>query len=286
MKKILVTGSTGYIGTHLCAELIKKGYDVTGLDTKFPESPEFTEFLKSQKNPKFSFLAQNINQPMDIKDEFDTVIHLAALVRVNESKQVPIGYYITNVNGTMNTFSRIQSKNFIFASTGCAEHCADPYGISKKAAEDCVIEYFTQHKPGPYSIFRFYNVIGTGGFAPTNPDGLMFNLLNAVETKEFTICGNDYDTPDGTCLRDYVHVMEIVEALIEAIDNPANGIESLGHGVGRSVKEIAEMFKEVNNVDFEIKYGPRREGDLPVNVLEGTSSYMKDLYPLEVLLKI
>jgi len=286
MKKILVTGSTGYIGSHLCAELIKKGYNVTGLDIHFPESSAFTDFLKTQKNPKFSFIAQNINQPMEINDEFDVVVHLAALVRVNESKQVPIGYYITNINGTMNVISRIKTKNFIFASTGCAEHGADPYGRSKKAAEDCVTEYFTHHKPGPYTIFRFYNVIGTGGFPATNPDGLMFNLVKAMESKEFTIFGNDYDTKDGTCIRDYVHVMEVVEGILEAIENPANGVESLGHGVGRSVKEIAELFKEVNDTDFEIKYGPRRDGDLPVTVLEDMSTYMKDLYPLEVLLKI
>lgn len=114
----------------------------------------------------------------------------------------------------------------------------------------------------------------------------MFNLVKAMESKEFTIFGNDYDTKDGTCIRDYVHVMEVVEGILEAIENPANGVESLGHGVGRSVKEIAELFKEVNDTDFEIKYGPRRDGDLPVTVLEDMSTYMKDLYPLEVLLKI
>lgn len=285
MKKILVTGGSGYIGTHLIKELLKKGYEVTNLDTRqFP--PIFMEFVQTLDNPQLTHLPWNINQPLQFPEEYDTVIHLAAVVRVGESKKVPIGYYITNLNGTMNVISQAPTKNFIFASTGCAEHCADPYGRSKRAAEDCVVEYYTEHKPGPYTIFRFYNVIGTGGFPPTNPDGLMHNLMNAIETKEFTICGNDYDTPDGTCVRDYIHVMEVVEALIEAIDNPANGVESLGHGVGRSVKEIAELFKEVNNADFEIKYGPRRDGDLPVNVLEGTSSYMKDLYPLEVLLKI
>jgi len=285
MKKILVTGGSGYIGTHLIKELLKKDYEVTNLDTR-QLPPIFMEFVQTLDNPKLTHLPWNINQPLQFPEEYDTVIHLAAVVRVGESKKVPIGYYITNLNGTMNVISQAPTKNFIFASTGCAEHCADPYGRSKRAAEDCVTEYYTEHKPGPYTIFRFYNVIGTGGFPPTNPDGLMHNLMNAMETKEFTICGDDYNTHDGTCVRDYVHVMEVVEALIEAIDNPANGVESLGHGVGRSVKEIAELFKEVNNADFEIKYGPRRDGDLPVNVLEGTSSYMKDLYPLEVLLKI
>jgi len=288
MKKILVTGGSGYIGSHLCTELVKNKYDVYNLDLK-QFSDQFVANLQSLNLPdaKLTHFPCNINMPINLENhEFDAVIHLAALVNVGESEKIPIGYYITNTNGTMNCLSKIKTKNFIFASTGAAVGCGSAYGISKRAAEDCVVEYCTHHEPKDYTIFRFYNVIGSGGFPPTNPDGVMFNLVKAMETKEFTIFGNDYDTPDGTCIRDYVHVMEIVEALIMAIDNPANGKESLGHGVGRSVKEIAELFKEVNNADFEIKYGPRREGDLPVSVLEDVSTYMKDLYPLEVLLKI
>ena len=113
----------------------------------------------------------------------------------------------------MNVLAKIKTKNFIFSSTGVAEHCYDPYGVSKKAAEDCVIEYCMKRSAKPFTIFRFYNVIGSSGFAPTNPDGLMHNLLQAPEKGEFTIFGNDYDTPDGTCLRDYIHVDEVCECI-------------------------------------------------------------------------
>lgn len=285
MKKILVTGSSGYIGSHLCAKLLKSGYEVYGLDKNLPRA-EFNTFLRQNSEFSYNFLQQNINENFNIDISFDVVLHLAALVNVGESEKNPIQYYITNTNGTMNCLSKLKTNNFIFASTGAAVGCESVYGISKRAAEDCVVEYCTQHNPKDYTIFRFYNVIGSAGFSATNPDGLMFNLVKAIDTKEFIIFGNDYNTGDGTCIRDYVHVMEIVEALIMAIDTPANGKESLGHGVGRSVKEITELFREVNNVDFDIKYGPKRKGDLEISVLDNVSKYMKDLYTIEALLKI
>jgi UDP-glucose 4-epimerase len=187
----------------------------------------------------------------------------------------------------MNVINKIKTKNFIFASTGAAEGCESAYGISKRAAEDVVREYYTQHKPTPYTTFRFYNVIGSDGFAPTNPDGLMYNLMQAKEKGEFTIFGTDYsETYDGTCIRDYVHVNEICDALRSAIEKPSNQIECLGHGTGRSVKHIVELFKQVNNVEFLVKHGPRRKGDLALSVLANVSPYMKELYSFEDLLSV
>ena len=139
-------------------------------------------------------------------------------MNVGESEKEPIKYYTTNLNGTVNVVSKIKTKNFIFASTGAARDCESAYGISKRAAEDVVKEFCTKHSPKDYTIFRFYNVIGSDGFAPTNPDGLMYKLMKARETKEFTIFGNDYNvSPDGTCVRDYAHVNEICDALKQAI---------------------------------------------------------------------
>ena len=278
MKKVLITGVSGYIGSHL-SKLLSSEYEVHGLDIDEPQAP-LHEFYRCDINRQFAI-------PGDV--EYDAVIHLAALVRVGESEQIPIKYYITNLNGTMNVINRIKTKNFIFASTGAAQDCNSAYGISKRAAEDVVREYCTQHKPTPYTIFRFYNVIGSDGFAPTNPDGLMYNLMNAIDTGEFTIFGNDYDTRDGTCVRDYVHVMEICDALKQAIEKPSNQIECLGHGVGHTVGEIVDLFRKVNNIpniNLLTKIGPRRKGDLAVSVLDNVSPYMKELYSLEELLKI
>jgi UDP-glucose 4-epimerase len=115
----------------------------------------------------------------------------------------------------------------------------------------------------------------------------MYNLLKAKDTGLFTIYGNDYEgTRDGTCVRDYVHVLEICDALKTAIEKPSNSIECLGHGVGKTVYEMACIFQDVNNCEFEIKYGPRRKGDLPISVLKDVSPYMKSLYSFEDLLKI
>jgi UDP-glucose 4-epimerase len=274
MKKILITGCSGYIGSHLI-KMLSNDYEVHGLDINIPQADGLREFYQ-----------HDIRKLLDLPTEFDAVIHLAALVNVGESEQKPIQYYITNLNGTMNVINKIKTKNFIFASTGAAQDCESAYGISKRAAEDVVREYYTHHKPTPYTTFRFYNVIGSDGFAPTNPDGLMYNLMNAKDRGEFTIFGTDYGSSDGTCVRDYVHVNEICDALRSAIEKSSNQIECLGHGVGTSVRDIVNIYKKVNNVEFLVKDGPRRKGDIAVSVLDNVSPYMKELYSLEDLLNI
>ena len=258
--------------------MLENEYEVHGLDIDEPQAP-LNEFYRCDINRQFVI-------PGDI--EYDCVIHLAALVRVGESEVMPIRYYITNLNGTMNVVNKIKTKNFIFASTGAAQNCASAYGISKRAAEDVVREFCTTHRQTPYTIFRFYNVIGSTVVAPTNPDGLMYNLIKAKESGEFTIYGNDYDVSviDGTCIRDYVHVNEICDALMQAIEKPSNSIECLGHGVGYSVQEIVDLFQKVNECSFDVKYGPRRKGDLPSSVLANVSPYMRNLYTMDQLLKV
>lgn len=274
VKKVLITGSSGYIGSHLC-KMLTGEYEVHGLDMNMPIAP-VDRFYK-----------QDINKLFDPDTEYDAVIHLAALVRVGESEHMPIKYYITNLNGTMNILNKVKTKNFIFASTGAAQDCSSAYGISKRAAEDVVREFCSVHRPTPYTIFRFYNVIGTDGYAPTNPDGLMWKLIEAEDTGSFTIYGKDYEvSPDGTCVRDYVHVMEICDALKQAIEKPSNSVECLGHGVGYTVKEIVNLYQKVNECEFDVVYGPRRKGDLPSSVLEDVSPYMRNLYTMEQLFKI
>lgn len=276
MKKVLITGSSGYIGQHLCKMLAGR-YIIHGLDVNYAVVPVN------------KFYRVDINQLFTIPDQtepYDAVIHLAALVNVGQSEKNPIIHYITNLNGTMNVLNKIPTKNFIFASTGQAGLCANPYSISKRAAEDCVVEFCTQHRPMDYTMFRFYNVVGMDGIKPTNPDGLMTALMNATITKEFTIFGDDYNTPDGTCVRDYVHVNEICNALMMAIEKPANKLENLGHGNGKSVKEIVELFKSVNDVEFDVKIGPRKKGDPAISVLDNPGPYMKQLYKFSDLWKI
>lgn len=269
MKKVLVTGNSGYIGSHLCKAL-SRDYEVWGLDINCPLTPVHDHYYSDIK----STLMGKFNK-------FDAVVHLAALVKVGESKESPYDYYDTNINGTMRVVG-LPTDNFIFASTGCATACASPYAISKLAAEQVVQE----HCRSDYTIFRFYNVIGTAGFKPTNPDGLMSQLQKAAVTGEFTLHGTDYNTRDGTAIRDYVHVQEICAAIILAIETPSNSIENLGHGSGYTVKEMVDQFKVSNGVDFKVLPGPRREGDLESSVLDRPSRYMKKLYPIDELLVV
>lgn len=272
--KILITGSSGYIGSHLC-KFLDKDFEVHGLDIR-----------DSQYRVK-KFYKFDINHlPAELISTYDTVIHLAALANVSESERIPTQYYKTNLFGTYEVVCKISCKNFIFASTGAAEVCQSAYGISKRASEDIVKDICSKHHNIPYTIFRFYNVIGTSGYPPTNKDGLMHNLINSVNTREFTIFGKDYDTPDGTCIRDYVHVDEICNAIKKAIIKPACSIEGLGHGQGYSVLEMFEKFKEINGLDIKLTYAPRRSGDAASNVLKSVSHYMENLYSFDEYLRI
>lgn len=276
MNKILITGCSGYVGSHLC-KILKSNpnYEIHGLD-----------ICKPQVDIK-NFLYQNItfNQHWNINEEYDCVIHLAAEVAVGRSVSNPILYYQTNTIGTLNVLKNIKTKRFVHASTGSAGPMNNPYGISKRAAEQVVNQYCIENSI-PYTIFRFYNVTGTDGFNPTNPDGLMWNLMNAQKTGSFDLFGDDYNTEDGSAIRDYTHVNEICYSVIKAIDQSSNKIENLGHGVGTTVKQMISLYKKVNNCDFKVRICSRREGDLESSVLDNPSSFMQKLYTMEDLLKI
>ena len=154
MSKVLITGGSGYLGTLLTKHLQDKEHDVWVLDTKFPD--HHTNPKESNLDHLYQYLPFDINQPFpkDFDEEYDAVVHLAAKVDVEESTQMPIQYYITNINGTMNCLSKIKTKNFILASVDSAEQCELPYSVSKRAAEDCVIEYCLMHNPKHFSIMR------------------------------------------------------------------------------------------------------------------------------------
>lgn len=280
MKRILITGNAGYIGSHLTKLLqdtynrVSNQYRMYGLDTE-----------PSQVSTDVQYSVDIRDRNLRIDNHFDCVVHLAALVNVSESERNPAAYYDTNLNGTINLLKNIVTDNFIMASTGAAEKCESAYGISKRAAEDCVREYCTKNNID-FTIFRFYNVIGSSGINPTNPDGLFYNLIKAMDTKKFTIYGTDCNTPDGTCLRDYVHVLEICNAIQLAIETPSNQLENLGHGKGHSVKEMVNLFKQVNNTDFDVVYDARRKGDIEISVLDNPSTYMKQLYSVADLIRV
>jgi UDP-glucose 4-epimerase len=277
MKKILITGNSGYIGSHLTQMLINfDQYELFGIDLNQP-IVDIANFTVQDIKTPFGWKYSNI--------DFDCVIHLAAEVAVGRSVLNPTLYYLTNTLGTLNVLRNIRTKRFVFASTGSAAGLNSPYSISKKGAEEIVAQYCSENKI-PYTTFRFYNVVGCDGINPTNPDGLMFNLMKAATTGEFSLFGTDYNTIDGTAIRDYTHVNEICNAVVQGIERSTNTIENLGHGKGTTVREMINIFKRVNNCDFKVIDCQRRSGDLERSVLENTSIFMEQKYTIEELLKI
>jgi UDP-glucose 4-epimerase len=261
--KNLIIGSEGYIGSHL--KRIMSG------DT-----------LDKQGSPGFLI---DITKDFPFIDHYDNVIFLAALVNVGESNSNPFDYFNTNIAGLTNVLQKIKTKHFIFASSGTAAKPDSIYGLTKNIGEKVVEDYCKKNNIN-YTIFRFYNVIGSKfGIQPTNKDGLFYNLIKASETGVFNIYGYDYNTPDGTAIRDYIHVIEVCHAIIKSLEKPSNSIESLGTGVGYSVMEIARKFMQVNNTKFNIIFKERRDGDLESTVLDNPSQYYTKLYSLEELLK-
>ena len=247
---IIVTGAKGYIGSVLMKKLPEAiGTDIDTWDIRKSIVPD-----------------ENIT----------CVVHLAALVRVGESVEKPQEYYDTNVTGTLNVIKAFPNAKFIFASTGAAFTPDSPYGHSKVMGEQMIKDTC---KNG-YTIFRFYNV---GGGTPTNPDGLPASINRAKETGTFTIFGNDYDTKDGTCVRDYIHVDDIADAIVTAVrELPANtDYEPLGSGKSYTVKEFAETYIKKYNSNFEIVYGDRRPGDLPISEVPFVSKFMNVTKTLE-----
>lgn len=284
MKRILVTGSNGYIGHNLIKSLQTKMCWVTGMD-RYNRTGKLGD----------EFVHQNILDTAPLNDEYgteyDTVVHLAALVQVGMSDKAMMDYYRTNVVGTMNMLERIDYKNFIFAST-CQASAHHTYGSTKSIAEKIVRDYCTLNNK-KYTIFRFGNVVG--GEHLTNTDGLMYNLIKAKETGVFTLYGDDYNTADGTALRDYVHVHEVVHAISKAIDRPScvpyaevqPYFEYLGRAQPVSVMECIKAFKKVNNCDFEIVVKPKRMGDIGASQLYPVSPYMpQNIYTIEGLMKV
>lgn len=278
MKKILVTGCKGYIGKHLIKMLANYPYEVYGIDnvpSSYGENFAQLDIMYDVNETPWLF--------SDVPTEFDTIIHLAAMVKVNESVEKPLLYYDTNINGTVNLLQRLEFNNFLFASTGAAESCGSPYAISKRATEDIVAEYCTKMHRN-FINYRFYNVVGSDGFPPTNPDGLFYNLIKAESTGVFKVYGDDWNTRDGTCVRDYLHVNEVAKALINGIENPTNQIENLGSGNGTTVKEMIGNYMLANKCRFNIQVLPRRPGDVESTVLKNVSPLMEHMYSLKELM--
>ena len=256
MIKVLVTGCNGYIGSHVVKALAEAGCEVSGMDNKKSVN-DVSKYLTGE----FDYYHRDVSDHSHGHLYYDVVIHLAGLISVEESTQNPWKYFTNNTEGTCNILTNYEAENFIFASTAAAFNPISPYAQSKLMAESLV-----KTMANNYTIFRFFNVAGNNGEFRQIGDATHLIRI-AAETAagkrdHMKIYGNDWETRDGTCIRDYVHVMDLVECILKAIEVPANtDYECIGSGIGYTVSEVIDVMKDVSGIDFNTEYAPRRPGD-------------------------
>lgn len=286
-KRILVTGGAGYIGSHTVQLLLSRGFEVTVVDNLSRGYRHNVEGL-----PFHQLDLQDTDALRRVLEGHDAVIHFAAYIAVGESMRVPELYFANNVGGSLSLFTAMLQagvKNLVFSSTAAVYGIpggspiletfpiapVNPYGESKVMVET-MLQWFDQIHGLRSVCLRYFNASGA------DPDGrrgeehdpethLIPLLLRAVRTgRPMTIFGDDYDTPDGTCIRDYIHVNDLAEAHILAVEALANGAGSgqfnVGTGRGHSVLEMVRAVEEVTGGKVPYTIGPRREGDPPVLV--------------------
>ncbi len=300
MNHVIVTGGAGYIGSHACKALAQAGFVPVTFDnlvTGWEDSVKFGPFEKGD------LLDRARLDAVFAKYEPVAVMHFAALSQVGESMKEPGKYWLNNVQGSLNLIEATVDagvRNFVFSST-CATYGdhdnvtldesveqlpINAYGASKRAIEDMLRDFDAAH--GLHSvIFRYFNVAGADPEAEVGefhqPETHLIPLmLDAIDGKRdaLTIFGTDYDTPDGTCIRDYVHVCDLVDAhvlgLKRLLDGHGSRVFNLGTGTGFSVREVIDQSRAVTNRAVPYNEGPRRAGDC-TKLVSGSTRAEKEL---------
>ena len=295
--KILVTGGAGYIGSHTCVELQQNGYDVAVIDNLSNSSEESLKRVAKITGKEVPFYKVDIldKEEMDkvfTKEKPDAVIHFAGLKAVGESVEKPYEYYNNNIAGTLcliDVMRKHNVKNIIFSSSAtvygdpaiipiteeCPKGvCTNPYGWTKWMLEQILTDIQKADPEWNVVLLRYFNPIGAheSGTIGENPNGIPNNLMPYItqvavgKLKELGIFGNDYDTPDGTGVRDFIHVVDLakghVKALAKIKDKSGLNIYNLGTGVGYSVLDVVKNFEEATGVKVPYVIKPRRAGDI------------------------
>ena len=295
---ILVTGGAGFIGSHTVVELQEAGYDVVVLDNlsnSNVKSLDRVEAITGKKVPfyKADILDREALEEIFSKETVEAVIHFAGLKAVGESVQKPWEYYENNIAGTLTLVDVMRKhgvKNLIFSSSAtvygdpafipiteqCPKgQCTNPYGWTKSMLEQILSDIQKADQEWNIILLRYFNPIGAhkSGTMGENPNGIPNNLMPYIgrvaagKLEKLTIFGGDYETPDGTCQRDYLHVVDLAVGHLKALEYAAGheGAEAinLGTGNGISVLELVNAFQKVNGIELPDVIGPRRDGDLP-----------------------
>lgn len=294
---ILVTGGAGYIGSHTCVELLEAGYDVVVVDNLYNSSEKSIERIKKITGKDLTFYKADILDKAALenvfsKENIDCVIHFAGLKAVGESVAKPLEYYQNNIAGTLTLCEVMRNhnvKNIIFSSSAtvygdpafipiteeCPKGvCTNPYGWTKHMLEQILTDLHTADKDFNVILLRYFNPIGAhkSGLIGEDPKGIPNNLLPYVaqvaigKLECLGVFGDDYDTPDGTGVRDYIHVVDLAKGHVKAInkikENPGVKIYNLGTGIGYSVLDVVKAFSKACGHDVPYQIKPRRPGDI------------------------
>ena len=302
---ILVTGGAGFIGSHVCVKLLELGHKVVVIDnlsnSHYSSLENIAKILKTNlsNNQNLFFFKGDIRDKEPLKKIFstyrvDAVIHLAGLKSVKESVENPKKYFSNNVTGSMNLFAvmkKFNCKAIIFSSSATVYNAnnempvgeqddilpSNPYGMNKQNIEDILMDFFNLDNSWHIAILRFFNPIGAhkSGLIGENPldkpNNLMPYILKVAsgELTQLNIFGNDYDTHDGTGVRDYIHIEDLasghIKALVEIIKKPQLIIANLGTGIGYSVLDVVRTFEKVTKKNINFQVTGRRTGDISMS---------------------
>ena len=297
MEMVLITGGAGYIGSHTALELLNEGYEVVVYDNLYNSSEESIKRVEELTGKQVTFyegdvLDEKALEAMFEAEKIDAVIHCAALKAVGESVQKPLEYYHNNITGTltlMGVMDRMGVKNIVFSSSAtvygspeiipiteeCPKgECTNPYGWTKSMMEQIMSDVQKAKSDWNVVLLRYFNPVGAheSGRIGEDPKGIPNNLMPYItqvavgKLEKLGVFGDDYDTPDGTGVRDYIHVVDLAIGHVKAIDyiltNPGLDVINLGTGVGYSVLDMVKAFSKAcgKEIPYEIK--PRRAGDI------------------------
>ena len=301
--KILITGGAGYIGSHTLIELSSNGFDFIVYDNLSNSSQEAIKRVEKITNKSVEFIEgdirdKNLLQEVFSKYNIDSVIHFAGLKAVGESVQKPLKYYDNNINGTITLLEVMKENNckkIVFSSSATVYGepkevpiteesqtgvgITNPYGRTKYFIEEILKDLYTSDNSWKIAILRYFNPIGAheSGLIGEDPDGIPNNLMPYIsqvavgKLKELQVFGDDYNTVDGTGVRDYIHVVDLANAHVKAVEYLNNKeslteplIVNLGTGKGYSVLEIVNAFKSASGADVPYKIRARRDGDIAI----------------------
>ena len=296
MATILVTGGTGYIGSHTCVELLNAGYDVVIMDNLYNSSEEVLKRIEKITGKKAKFYKVDLLDKEGIRTIFkentiDAVIHFAGYKAVGESVQIPLTYYQNNVAGSLNLYEVMNEynvKRIVFSSSACVYgapksvpikedfeiHTTNPYGATKVMNEMILQDVYTSDNDWGVLLLRYFNPIGAhkSGLLGEVPNGIPNNLVPYIarvakgQLEYLRVWGDDYPTPDGTGVRDYIHVVDLAKGHIKAVEYALShkGVEkiNLGTGKGYSVLEVLHAYEHACGKNLAYKIMDRRPGDI------------------------